>query len=72
MEHPGFFDCAGPFRLREIAERLGASVSAPDADREIADIRTLDDAGHEHLTFLDNRKYLPQLENTRAAASVAG
>jgi UDP-3-O-[3-hydroxymyristoyl] glucosamine N-acyltransferase len=68
MEHPGFFDCAGPFRLREIAEWLGASVSTSDADREIADIRTLDDAGHEHLTFLDNRKYLHQMENTQAAA----
>ena len=68
MEHPGFFDCAGPFRLGEIAERLGATVPAADADREISDIRTLDDAGREHLTFLDNRKYLSQMENTRAAA----
>ena len=34
----------------------------------IADIRPLDDAGPAHLSFIDNRKYLAQLQTSRAGA----
>jgi len=69
MEHPGFFERAGPFPLAEVARAAGAELG-PGADGEllISDVKALADAGRGHVSFLDNRKYLPQLANTRAAA----
>lgn len=67
MDHPGFYDSAGPFQLGKISEHLGAS-SAAAADILIHHVRPLDEAGPTDLTFLDNRKYTPQLETTKAAA----
>jgi UDP-3-O-[3-hydroxymyristoyl] glucosamine N-acyltransferase len=69
MQHPGFFTRRAPIRLADLAARLGANL-APAADREalIADVKTLGEAEAQHLTFLDNRKYLPQLAETRAGA----
>jgi UDP-3-O-[3-hydroxymyristoyl] glucosamine N-acyltransferase len=69
MEHPGFFERAGPLSVAAIAERLGAALaSGTDAAQLISDIRPLDEAKPGHLTFLDNRKYLPQLAATQASA----
>jgi UDP-3-O-[3-hydroxymyristoyl] glucosamine N-acyltransferase len=69
MEHPGFFERAGPFPLSHVAEAAGAEL-APDADpaRLVTDVLPLSEAGPSHLSFLDNRKYLPQLQLTKAAA----
>ena len=69
MEHPGFFERAGPFPLHVVAERLSA-VLPPEADRNqlISDIRALDDARAGHLSFIDNRKYLPLLQTSQASA----
>ncbi|HEX7073538.1 MAG TPA: UDP-3-O-(3-hydroxymyristoyl)glucosamine N-acyltransferase [Hyphomicrobiaceae bacterium] len=69
MEHPGFFERAGPFPLAEVA-RAAAAELAPGADGDalISDVRSLADAGRDHVSFLDNRKYLPQLSATRAGA----
>jgi UDP-3-O-[3-hydroxymyristoyl] glucosamine N-acyltransferase len=69
MEHPGFFRRAGPFPLSEIAKATQAEVGAgADPATEIEDVRALADASSRDLSFLDNRKYLPQLKETRAAA----
>jgi len=69
MEHPGFFDRAGPFTLVEVARAAGIELpEAADGNSVIDDVRPLSDAGPRHLTFLDNRKYLPQLEGCRAGA----
>ena len=69
MQHPGFFDRAGPFPLEAVAKAAGAEL-APGADpaRLVHDVRPLSDAGPDDVSFLDNRKYLPQLETTRAGA----
>lgn len=69
MEHPGFFERAGPYPLRVVAEKVGATV-APSADPEalIEDVRTLADATPRDLGFLDNRRYLPQAAETKAGA----
>ncbi|MEQ8825803.1 MAG: UDP-3-O-(3-hydroxymyristoyl)glucosamine N-acyltransferase [Filomicrobium sp.] len=70
MDHPGFFELAGPFSLGEVAEATGAET--PDGtDRDqlaLKNVRTLADAGPEDVAFLDNRKYLPQLATTKAGA----
>ncbi len=69
MEHPGFFDRAGPFPLAEVARAVGAEL-APGADPAlvIRDVRPLSEAGTGHVSFLDNRKYAPQLATTKASA----
>ncbi len=71
MEHPGFFERAGPFTAAELAERIGATLRpGDDGARALSDLRPLGDAGAAHLTFVDNRKYLEQLAATRAAACI--
>lgn len=54
------------YSLADLADRLGAEVVG-DGEREVEDIRPLDRAGPEHLSFLHNPKYVEQ-----AAASSAG
>jgi UDP-3-O-[3-hydroxymyristoyl] glucosamine N-acyltransferase len=69
MEHPGFFDRAAPISLRVLADKLGAKLAVgADPDTLIQDVKALSDAARGDLAFLDNRKYLPQLEATRASA----
>ena len=72
MEHPGFFERAGPFALSDLASRLGAEIAAAHLERAakltLADVRPRDEATERRLAFIDNRKYLPQLAATRAAA----
>ena len=58
---------AGPFTAGELAERLGGEVEG-DAGVSLVGIRTLAEAGPEHLSFVRGRKYLRQLEETRAGA----
>jgi UDP-3-O-[3-hydroxymyristoyl] glucosamine N-acyltransferase len=67
MEHPGFFDRAGPFTLDTVA-RATESQLAPGADgqRLVGDVRPLGESRAEHVSFLDNRKYLPLLATTQA------
>ena len=72
MEHPGFFERAGPFPLRAIAEATGAELAAgADPEIQVSDVKVLSDAGRADITFLDNKKYLPQLEATAACACLA-
>lgn len=68
MDHPGFFDRAGPFGLCDVAEATGSQVEGDAGDLMLANVRTLADAGPSDLAFLDNRKYVGQLEATRAGA----
>lgn len=70
MQHPGFFDRAGPFTVREMAERLKIDAALPPQadDVTLSEINTLANAGVGALTFLDNRKYRDQLAGTRASA----
>ncbi len=69
MQHPGFFDRAGPLTLGDIAKIADPAAVAPaDADTPIEDARPLDLADLTHVSFLDNRKYVPQLRQTRARA----
>ena len=69
MEHPGFFAKAGPFALAEVARAAQAELrSGADGSRKIAGVQPLGDAGPGDLSFLDNRKYLALLKETRAGA----
>ena len=67
MEHPGFFDRAGPFSLAEVAATGAEFAAAPTrstSSRTCCRCRRRD----RHISFLDNRKYLVQLGSTAAGA----
>jgi len=69
MEHPGFFAKAGPFSLAEIAQATGAAIlPGTDPELKLSNVTPLSEAGPDELSFVDNRKYLPLLEGTRAGA----
>jgi UDP-3-O-[3-hydroxymyristoyl] glucosamine N-acyltransferase len=69
MQHAGFFHRAGPFPLRDIATKVGAALTNDDdGSRMIEDVRSLRDAGPEHMTFFDNPRYAEQLASTAAGA----
>ena len=69
MEHPGFFERAGPFPLRAVAAAAEAKAAdGVDPDLPIKDVRPLDSAGQGDISFLDNRKYLPIFAHTGASA----
>jgi len=69
MADPRFFRVAGPFTVAEIARRSGAIIAvAGDGHRMLRDVAPLDTAGPEHLSFLDNRKYVATFRATRAGA----
>jgi UDP-3-O-[3-hydroxymyristoyl] glucosamine N-acyltransferase len=70
MEHPGFFDRAGPFTLSDVAKATGATVgAAANPHLLIDDVRPLSEAGANHVSFIDtNKKYLVQLDSTVAGA----
>jgi len=69
MEHPGFFERAGPYPLAEVAKAAVAELAAgADPNLLIDDVRALSDAGPTSIAFIDNKKYLPQLDTTLAGA----
>ncbi len=57
------------YTLGELAAKLGVTLSG-DAAQVITGLGSLESAGPGQLTFLAQRKYLPLLETTRAAAVI--
>jgi len=55
------------FTVAELAERLGGEVEGDGAVR-LVDVRGLDEAGPDHLSFLANPRYAPKVATTRAGA----
>ncbi|AXX95072.1 MULTISPECIES: UDP-3-O-(3-hydroxymyristoyl)glucosamine N-acyltransferase [Arcobacter] len=51
--------------LQEIANYIGLDITS---DKEITGLNTLTDSTEFELTFLENKKYLSDLKNTKAAA----
>ncbi len=71
MADPRFYSLAGPFDLGRLAEIAGADLTAgTDAERVFHDVAPLATALPEHVSFLDNRRYRPEFENSRAGACV--
>jgi UDP-3-O-[3-hydroxymyristoyl] glucosamine N-acyltransferase len=69
MQHPGFFEKAGPFPLHVLAERIGVAVPAgADKSRAIVGVKTLSEAGPGDLSFAESRKYARELTATNAGA----
>ena len=69
MADPRFFDRSGPFTLAELAEISGAPLSeGSDPGRVIHDVAPLERAEPDQLSFLDNPKYKPAFQTSRAGA----
>lgn len=69
MEHPGFFANAGPYTLADIAKAAGAELpEGADPARQFRTVTTLADATADDVSFLDNRRYIPALEQSQAGA----
>ena len=72
MPDPRFFALAGPFTLAEIAEATGTSLAeGADPARRLSDVAPLGTAGPQHLSFVDNRKYLEAFAACSAGACIA-
>lgn len=73
MADPRFFSNAGPYSLARIAETAEAEiVGTDDTDRLFLDVMPIDQAGGEHVSFLDNRKYTDQFRTSAAGACIVG
>src|SRR5262245_39321462 len=69
MEHPGFFERAGPFTVASVAAAAGAELAeGTDPNLVLSEVKPLDDAGRDDLSFVDNPKYLPAFAATSAGA----
>jgi UDP-3-O-[3-hydroxymyristoyl] glucosamine N-acyltransferase len=65
-----FFSRAGPFSLAEIATAAGADAPAGAVDLTLSGVAPLQSAGPADVSFLHNKKYLPDLERTAAGAVI--
>lgn len=71
MADPAFFEKAGNFTLREIAQKTGAEILPSGEQSEsklIRDVAALSAAGPDDLSFLDNIKYRDDFIATKAGA----
>ncbi|MCW8915818.1 MAG: UDP-3-O-(3-hydroxymyristoyl)glucosamine N-acyltransferase [Magnetovibrio sp.] len=66
MADPRFFKNAGPFTLAQLAEIANAKLQGGDGGTQIVDVQPLQDAGKEHLSFLDNKAYVSAFEVSNA------
>ena len=57
MQHPGFFERSGPYTVHQLAQQLNVSVDG-SSDTVIEDVKTLQDAGPNHVAFFNNKKYI--------------
>src|SRR5947207_6940151 len=69
MDRHLFFERPEPLTLADVAALTGATLIDPSlASRLIEGLAVLDEAGPRHLTFLEDIKYLSQLEHSQAGA----
>lgn len=68
-----FFRRSGLFALKRLLEATGAeAVGTADAETLFEGVAPLHAAGPRHVSFLDNRRYLPLLQETGAGAVILG
>ena len=71
MADSRFFKRSGPFSLSQLAELAEAELqSGSDPAMEFQDVAPLDSAGLEDVSFLDNRRYVEQFEQSKAGACI--
>ncbi|MFP6743040.1 MAG: UDP-3-O-(3-hydroxymyristoyl)glucosamine N-acyltransferase [Alphaproteobacteria bacterium] len=71
MADTRFFSVAGPFTLEALAEAADANLAdGVDGTAPISDIAPLETAAAEHISFLDNRRYVAAFEVSGAGACI--
>jgi UDP-3-O-[3-hydroxymyristoyl] glucosamine N-acyltransferase len=65
---PRFFQRSGPFSLAAVATAAGAAI--PAGDIVLRGVAPLQTASPDEVSFLDNRKYMAALAETRAGAVI--
>ncbi|OAN54410.1 UDP-3-O-(3-hydroxymyristoyl)glucosamine N-acyltransferase [Magnetospirillum moscoviense] len=71
MADSRFFTIAGPFTLAQLAELSGAALADPaSGSLRLADVASLENAGAQQISFLDNRKYIAAFQASRAGACI--
>ncbi|HTP83598.1 MAG TPA: UDP-3-O-(3-hydroxymyristoyl)glucosamine N-acyltransferase, partial [Alphaproteobacteria bacterium] len=69
MADPRFFPSAGPFTLAELAEIAGAKLGGrADPGASFRDVASLETAGADDVSFLDNRLYVAEFQASQAGA----
>ena len=66
MKHP-FFKNYGPFKIKNILDDLKLNNVKNLSDDLVHDIRDLQSADKEHLTFFHSKKYHLQASKTKAS-----
>lgn len=71
MADPRFFTKSKPILLANLATQIGAQLSDDAAaEKLVIDVATLDSAGADDISFLDNKKYVPALATTKAGVVI--
>lgn len=71
MADSRFFSVAGPFTLAQLAELSGSSpAEGVDSSARFVDVAPLEQAGPEHVSFLDNKKYVEAFKNSKAGLCI--
>lgn len=68
MTDPGVTQDRGPYRLGDLAEKLGAELLGGDPATEILGVAGIEEAGPDQLTFVANPRYAALARSTHAGA----
>ena len=69
MKHP-FFKNYGPFKIKDLLNDLKSNITENVSDETIYDIKDLQTADKEHLTFFHSKKYQLHASKTKASYCV--
>ena len=69
MKHP-FFKNYGPFKIKDLLNDLKSNITENVSDETIYDIKDLQTADKEHLTFFHSKKYHLEASKTKASYCV--
>ncbi len=69
MADARFYTSAGPFTALQLADLTGISIGGhPSSGTYYDDVASLASASENHISFIDNKKYLGEFQSTQAGA----
>ncbi len=70
MEHPGFFQKAGPIKLGDLCQKLDLICPDGQEDRSVTGLGSLDAATSDEVSFFENRKMLKTFQASSAGSAL--